>query len=113
MVEHPTSRPTSTELLLISQLASIEKGQQVAQATRERNSVMLGQMALLLQQIFGALTDMQSTRTGRTGQNMVDSLIAISKKVDLVHKLYRFWVWSRLVRWPAFAYGALKYIGWA
>ena len=84
----------------------------MAQATREHHTVLIGQMVLLLQQIIT-----RQTSSPRSGPGMpirfMETMADISKKIDLVHKLYRLWVWSRLVRWPAFAYGALKYIGWA
>lgn len=111
MVEHPT-QPASTELRFIShQLSSIEKGQTVAQATREHHTVLIAQILLLLQQLL-ARQSSTSSGPGLTNR-FLESLTAVSKKVDLVHKLYRLWVWSRYVRWPAYVYGALRYVGWA
>jgi hypothetical protein len=41
-----------------------------------------------------------------------DRLHDLSKKFELAHKLWRVLVWSRVVLWPAYVIGGMKWLGW-
>lgn len=41
-----------------------------------------------------------------------DRLHELSKRFELAHKLWRILVWSRVVLWPAYIIGGMKWLGW-
>lgn len=100
-----------SELFIISQLASIKRGQEVAQGTRERQLVMTGQVLEVAKLILTHVAAQKPSPARKSG-HLWGRLKVLNERFELVHKLYRALVWSRVVFWPAYAYGGLRWLGW-
>jgi len=85
------------------QMAGISRGQDMHQASMERLILMTGQL-------LEASRMAQSPQT--SGPSMWSGLHDWSKRIELAHKLYRLLVWSRIVLWPAYVIGGMRYLGW-
>jgi hypothetical protein len=108
MGEIRSERPTCSESFIISQLAAIKSGVDRLQATNERHLVLTGQVLEAMR--MGTPTAPPPKRSGLIA--IWDRLHDLSKKFELAHKLWRVLVWSRVVLWPAYVIGGMKWLGW-
>jgi hypothetical protein len=73
----------------------------------------LGYLQATCDRILAQVTAMQTAPPKMSGlPSWLANLQDWSKRIELVHKLYRVLVWSRVVLWPAYVIGGMRYLGW-
>ena len=120
MAEHRSQTKTSGDLLIISfargLARELRRGQSMLQATQERHLLLTGQVLEVQRQILSSITTqptaMQTPGISPWWAKLYQSAKHISEHYELAQRLYRAYLWSRLVFWPAYGYGALKWLGW-
>lgn len=85
------------------QLAGIRRAQDLHHAAQERHILVTGQ-------VLEAVSRRKPRKA--TSGHIWNRLKEWSERFELVHKVYRALVWSRVVSWPIYAYGGLRWLGW-
>ncbi len=99
MAEHQSPRPTLTEFFIISQLASLKKGQEVAQGTRERQLVTMVQVLEVAKQYLAHLTATQTAPTPNPS-GAPTTWATLKEWLASFVLLHRVWSAWRAISWP-------------
>jgi hypothetical protein len=94
-----------------NQMASIRSGQDQLHAKTDRHLVLTGQVLEAIR-AMGKPTQAPPSGLMQILAMRWSTLQELSKRFELAHKLWRILVWSRVVLWPAYIIGGLKWLGW-